>query len=76
MLSCSYSLDQVPDDVSDLYVYQDDVSVARDPGHTDGWDYDASTETLTFYGAACDALESGDVTDLNIVYGCPSAAVD
>jgi hypothetical protein len=76
VLSCSYSLDQVPDDVADLYVYQDDVAVDRDPSHADGWDYDASTETLTFYGGACDGLQGGDVTDLNIVYGCPSPAVD
>ncbi len=76
VLSCSYTLDQVPEDLSDLYVYEDDTAIDRDATHMNGWDYDPSNGTLTFYGAACDALESGSVTDLNIVYGCPGVDVE
>ena len=76
VLSCSYTLDQVPEDLADLYVYQDDTAVEQDTTHTNGWDYDPAEGTLTFYGAACDALENGTVTDLNIVYGCPDPDVE
>lgn len=76
VLSCTYTLDQVPEDLAELYVYQNDTPIERDTTHADGWDYDEATGELTFYGAACDALESGDVTDLAIVYGCPNPDVE
>ncbi len=71
VLSCSYELSETPEDLDQLYVYFDSVGVPRDTSQTDGWDYDPDTNQITFYGAACDALHSGDVTDLVIVYGCP-----
>lgn len=37
----------------------------------DGWQYDPESNQLSFAGAACEALRSGEVTDLVIVYGCP-----
>jgi hypothetical protein len=76
VLSCTYTLDQVPEDLSELYVYQDDAPIGQDTTHANGWDYDEQTGELTFYGAACDALESGGVTDLAIVYGCPNPDVE
>lgn len=76
VLSCSYTLDQVPEDLAELYVYQNDMPIELDTTHTDGWDYDPATGELTFYGPACDALEGGDVTDLSIVYGCPNPDVE
>ena len=76
VLSCTYTLDQVPEDLADLYVYQDDMAVEQDTSHSNGWDYDPAEGTLTFYGAACEALENGSVTDLNIVYGCPGVDVE
>lgn len=76
VLSCSYTLDQVPEDLGELYVYEDDAPIGQDTTHANGWDYDPATGELTFYGAACDALESGSVTDLSIVYGCPNPDVE
>jgi hypothetical protein len=71
VLSCSYTLSDAPPDVSALYVYQDGVSVPHDPTQMNGWDYDPATNQVTFYGASCAGLQSGDVQDLAIVYGCP-----
>jgi len=68
---CTYTLSEVPENLDELYVYQDGALIERDTTHQDGWDYEASTNQLTFYGPACDALQSGDVVDLVIVYGCP-----
>lgn len=68
---CTYTLSEEPDDLNELYVYQNEVLIERDTTHQNGWDYDAATNQLTFYGPACDALQNGEVEDLVIVYGCP-----
>jgi hypothetical protein len=73
VLTCSYSLSDVPDDLAQLYVYQGKQAIARDTSHANGWDYDTKSNQLTFYGAACQALQSGQVSSLVIVYGCPLA---
>jgi len=69
VLSCSYTLSTVPPDPTQLYVYVDDMPVARDPGA--GWDYDAATNQVTFHGAVCNRLLGGQATEVVIVYGCP-----
>jgi hypothetical protein len=71
VFSCTYTLSSTPLDLSDLYVYQDQVAIPRDTQRASGWDYEAATNQLTFYGSSCEALKSGAVTDLVIVYGCP-----
>jgi hypothetical protein len=73
VLSCTYTLSGSPPD-DDLYVYFDGAPVPRNS--SDGWDYDPASNQLTFHGASCDDLENGDVDDLAIIYGCPSAPVD
>ncbi len=70
VLSCTYNLSGNPG-ADDLYVYFDSVNVTRDPTHMSGWDYDPTTNQVTFYGADCDKLKAGTVTDLVIVGGCP-----
>jgi hypothetical protein len=71
VFSCTYTLSGVPPDLGKLYVYENQQAISRDTAHGNGWDYDAATNQVTFYGAACTALQSGQVTDLTIVYGCP-----
>lgn len=71
VLSCEYNLSEVPPDPDLLYVYFDGVSINRNPGRTDGWDYAAGMNRIVFYGAACDRLQSGQVRELTVVYGCP-----
>ncbi|MCA9679660.1 MAG: VWA domain-containing protein [Kofleriaceae bacterium] len=69
VLSCTYALSGNPDS-STLHVFFDSLDVPRDPSHGDGWDYDPAAGQITFYGAACDDLRSGSVTDLVVVSGC------
>jgi hypothetical protein len=76
VLSCQFQLDQVPEDLADLYVYADGTQVDRDQTQSEGWDYDAGSGTLTFYGQVCQDLQDGTITDLNIVYGCPDPDVE
>jgi hypothetical protein len=72
-LSCTYVLDMVPPDPDELYVYINDVQIERDPMHLDGWDYDPVANRITFYGPACNLLQSGQAMDLEIIFGCPEA---
>jgi hypothetical protein len=67
---CVLKLQQVPADLSKVYVYFDDREIPEDATRKDGWVYDPAQQTLQFFGAACAALEGGKVADLDIVYGC------
>jgi hypothetical protein len=67
---CVYKLQSVPPDPSQVYSFFDRVGVTRDPNHMNGWDYDSTTNTVTFYGQACTDLRGGKVSVLDIVFGC------
>jgi hypothetical protein len=72
-LGCVLVLGSTPPDPSKLYVFDNgDASVPRDPTHANGWDYTAATNTVTFYGGICDGLKAGTVTDVQVIYGCPT----
>lgn len=68
--TCTFELDQVPPDASQIFVFFD-----KDPGGvpnnpSDGWTYDPVTNSVTFHGPACEAIKSGAVVEIDIVYGC------
>jgi hypothetical protein len=70
-LSCEFRLTKNPQDPSKVFVFfEGTTSVPRDPTRAQGWDYDARTNTVTFYGATCDALRSGQVQKVDVVLGC------
>jgi hypothetical protein len=66
--SCSYTLDMPPE--GDIYVFFNDDPQQIPQDGQDGWTYDPSTNTITFHGAACDQIQNGIVTDIDIVFGC------
>jgi len=45
--------------------------IPRDVSHSGGWDYDATANTITFYGSECAQVQSGAVADINVDFGCP-----
>lgn len=70
-LSCTFALAKTPPDPTAIYAFFDETTdVPRDPTMTNGWQYDATTNTVTFYGAACTQIESGAVKDVEVVFGC------
>ncbi|TKD09415.1 VWA domain-containing protein [Polyangium fumosum] len=70
-LSCAYTLDTVPPNPNEIYVFFDNTTeVSRDDTKTDGWTYDAGKNQVVFHGPACDSLKNGVVKDLDIVLGC------
>lgn len=73
LVTCEFALEQAPPNIFNVHVFFDrQEEVPRDVDHLDGWDYDAATQTVTFYGASCDRLTSREVTDVDVVFGCPS----
>jgi hypothetical protein len=70
IVGCSFKLDEEPPDAEQLYVFFDGEKVPRDPNHQEGWDYDANTNTITFYGSYCDGLQNLEVDDVDVVWGC------
>ena len=72
-VSCAITVDPAPPDASQLYVWFDHTtSVPRDGSHTNGWDYDPATQTVTLYGSSCDQLKTHTVSAVNIIFGCPN----
>jgi hypothetical protein len=77
VIGCDFVLTNPPADLTELFAFfNNTISVPRDPTHMNGWDYDPTTMTLTFYGGFCDQLSSGQVTDVDIVYGCAGPTPD
>jgi len=76
VLSCTYTLSKDPADLTKLFVYFDTAAILRDTTKMVGWDYDATSKQLTFYGTDCASLQNGKVKDLVIVYGCPQPPSD
>jgi hypothetical protein len=71
-LGCEYKLGSTPPDVGNVHVFFDKSSeVAQDTKHKDGWDYDAASNQVNFYGATCDSLKAGTIGTVDIVLGCP-----
>ncbi len=70
--SCTYALQKKVDDPSLLYVFYDKkpTAIAQDKSHKSGWDYDAASNSITFYGQDCTDLKNGTIKVLDIVYGC------
>lgn len=68
--SCTFKLDSVPEDPSKIYVFFDDDpnGIPVDPAN--GWTYDPVTNTVTFHGASCQAIQDGTVVDVDVVFGC------
>jgi hypothetical protein len=74
VVSCTYHVDPAPPDLSQTYVIFDhNQLVPQDPSN--GWSYDAATQTLTLNGSSCDALKNHTVTAMDLVFGCPSPPI-
>ncbi|MBI5482503.1 MAG: VWA domain-containing protein [Deltaproteobacteria bacterium] len=70
IISCTFALDYTPPDLQYVSVSVGGVGVARDQTHASGWDMDPNAKTLTFYGAACTALQTSPDT-VSVIVGCP-----
>ena len=74
--SCSYQLATAPPDPDAVTVTLNGVVVPRSTAHTNGWDYYPDAMTITFFGTYCEQIQSGAITEVSFVYGCPGPVVD
>jgi von Willebrand factor type A domain len=70
---CMVALEKVPSAPNLLVITGSAGVIARDTSHLDGWDYGPNDQSVIFYGAACDQLHSGVVTDVEAIFECPPA---
>jgi hypothetical protein len=68
-LSCAYVLDDVPPGTG-LHVFFNGNPAGVDNDATNGWTYDAATNTITLHGAACDQVRGGSVSHIDVIYAC------
>jgi len=68
--SCTFQLDEVPPDADQIYIFFDDDPAGVPVDAANGWTYDPATNTITFHGSACMAIQDGSVVEIDIVYGC------
>ena len=74
--SCEYTVDPPPPDIAKTYVFFGNTElVDRDTSHTRGWDYDPATMKLRFYGSDCERVQTHVVTDIDVVFGCPTPPI-
>src|SRR4051812_21259774 len=66
-IRCTIELETPPDDPDRVNVYFDGQVVPADPDNGWAWDGDAR---IVVNGDACKSLESGDVVDARVVFGC------
>jgi hypothetical protein len=69
-LSCDFTVSPVPTNMLDTAVYFGDTLVPYDAFMMNGWAWSGAA-TLTLYGSACAELRSGQVSQVQIVSGCP-----
>ncbi len=73
---CVFTLGEVPVNPQKMRLFFDGEEVGRTFQHTDGWDYDIASNTITIYGTSCDELRGGSVTNVKVDYGCEGSIID
>lgn len=74
--SCTIALDGPERDPRLFRVsFDGGALIPRNTAHTSGWDYDAATNTITFYGTECDAVRSGSIANVDVDFGCPGPLI-
>ena len=74
--SCTVELDGPPRDPRLFQVRFDGGDpIPRDETRTRGWDYDRASNTITFYGAECTRVQSGEVSSIDVDFGCPGPII-
>lgn len=70
-LGCVFKLGKTPPDSTKIFAFFDKgTEVPRDTTKTNGWDYDPTTNTVTFYGSFCADIKAEKVKAVDVVFGC------
>ena len=69
IVSCDFKMMQAAPDPTLITVTENGAAISPSP--TVGWTYDATSNTITLHGAACNALKTNANTQVGVQYGCP-----
>ncbi len=72
---CTFELTAAPEDLDRVEVLFDDQVIELDRARENGWDYDDTANSMTFYGSSCSLLQSGDIENVQIDFGCSDGGV-
>jgi hypothetical protein len=72
-ISCTFALSSRPMYPDQLQVYVNASTMQLARNRMNGWDYDATTNSITVYGTTCSDVQHSRVTQLNVVENCPGA---
>ncbi|HJZ87513.1 MAG TPA: vWA domain-containing protein [Polyangia bacterium] len=75
VVSCTFQLTMQPPDPNMVRVTANGTIVPRDTTHMNGWDFGAGNMSITFYGSWCNMLQSGSITDVHAIFGCPPIGI-
>ena len=75
VVSCEFRLDQAPP-AEDLFVYFNDDPAGVPEDAANGYTFDMDANTVSFHGSACMRITDGDVSDIDIVFGCPGPVLE
>ncbi len=70
IFSCTMSLEVIPEKPDWIWVYFDGVAVPRDGTQQNGFDYHEAENQIVFYGPACESLQKGEVSTIEVKMGC------
>jgi hypothetical protein len=70
--NCVFPLAAPPLDQNFVGVTVDGQLIARDPTHTEGWDYVMNGKGVEIFGSACTDLKNGTALSIGVHYGCPN----
>jgi hypothetical protein len=73
--SCTFSLGKVPPVPTNIAVYGDNVRIAQDTTHVNGWDYGPGMMSVELFGATCDAVKNKTTTSVQAIFGCPGEII-
>jgi hypothetical protein len=66
--SCTYTLDSVPPDPSNVKVLGDNVAIPANDQN--GWVYETGMRAVTLKGSYCDAVTNGTLHSVVVLFGC------
>jgi hypothetical protein len=73
--SCTFQLATPPPDPTNIRILLNGVEIPRDPTRMNGWELDGpdamGNYSITFYGGACNTIQTSTMVDVQAILGCP-----
>jgi hypothetical protein len=75
IISCNLQLPMRPPYPDQVTVTANGQTVPRDTTHMNGWDFGPGDTSIQFYGSYCNMLQSGGISSVQAIYGCPPIGI-